>query len=103
MGSFYHNVYFWLHNPESIEDRNFFEASLKKLLSNSLYVKSYHIGVPAATDRPVIDRSYTYAAVMSFANAADQDAYQIEDVHLTFISESKHLWTKVVIYDSVEV
>ncbi len=103
MGSFYHNVYFWLQNPENPSDRNFFEASLKKLLANSTYVKSFHIGVPADTDRPVIDRSYTYAAVMSFANAADQDAYQVEDVHLTFLSESKHLWTKVIIYDSEEI
>ncbi|MDQ3017192.1 MAG: Dabb family protein [Bacteroidota bacterium] len=103
MGTIFHNVYFWLQNPESASDRGFFEASLKKLMTNSKYVETYHIGVPAATDRPVIDRSYTYVAVMSFANAADQDAYQVEEAHLTFLQESKHLWTKVVIYDSEEI
>jgi hypothetical protein len=103
MGSFYHNVYFWLQNPENEEDRIFFEASLRKMLSSSKFVVEYHIGVPAATDRPVIDRSYTFAAVMSFKNATDQDAYQEEQVHKNFLQECRPFWTKVIIYDSIEV
>ena len=100
MKNFYHNVYFWLQNPDNEEDRKFFETSLRTMLSTSQYVEEYHIGIPAATDRPVIDRSYTFAAVMSFRNAADQDAYQEEDVHKNFLQECRPYWTKVIIYDS---
>lgn len=102
-GNFYHVVYFWLKNPSSTEDRKKFEDSLTHLLNVSTHLMTKHLGIPASTDRPVIDRSYTYCLLLSFKDKAAHDAYQIEDAHKVFISECESLWQKVVIYDSENI
>jgi hypothetical protein len=99
--SFIHHVYFWLKNPDSHEDLAALVAGLKKLASLDL-IKDYHIGVPATTDRGVIDRSYAVSWLVVFATAGDQEKYQTAPKHLDFVSECSSLWTKVVVYDSVE-
>ncbi len=103
VGDFYHVVYFWLKNPLSTEDRGKFEASLVRFLNASKYITTKHVGTPAATDRPVIDRSYTYSLIVSFKDKAAQDAYQNQDVHKAFLKECEPLWEKVVIYDSENI
>ena len=100
---FVHTVYFWLKNPQDLQDRANFEKSLKKFINNSKYIQTRHLGVPAATDRPVIDRSYTYCLSLTFRSKADQDSYQAEDLHLVFIKESEKLWEKVLVYDSESI
>ena len=100
---FVHTVYFWLKNPADQTDRAKFEKSLKTFLNSSKYIQTKHLGVPANTDRPVIDRSYTYCLSLTFASKADQDKYQAEDVHLVFIKESEMLWKKVLVYDSESI
>ncbi len=102
-GDFAHIVYFWLTTPNSQEDRKAFETSLINFINHSKYIKTKHVGVPANTNRPVIDRSYSYCLSLTFANKADQDLYQEEDVHLQFIKESSHLWEKVIVYDSENI
>ncbi|SRR5258708_7292825 len=99
--SFVHHVYFWLKNPDSKEDLAALVAGLKKLAALDL-IKDYHIGVPATTDRGVIDRSYAVSWLVIFAAAADQESYQTAPKHLDFVNECSSLWTKVVVYDSVE-
>lgn len=101
--NFIHVVYFWLNNPESAEDRQSFETSLKKLLNNSKYTQTNFIGVPADTPRGVVDNSYTYSLILSFPSKEIQDKYQEEPAHLTFIEESSDLWKKVQVYDSVGI
>ncbi|MEP6793103.1 MAG: Dabb family protein [Saprospiraceae bacterium] len=103
VGNFYHVVYFWLKNPSSAEDRSKFESSLIRFLNASEYITTQHVGTPAATDRAVIDRSYTYSLIVSFKDKAAQDAYQNEDVHKAFIKECEPLWEKVLIYDSENI
>lgn len=103
MGDFYHVVYFWLKNPSSPEDRHTFETSLIRFLNASEHISTKHVGVPAATDRPVIDHSYTYSLIVTFKDKAAQDAYQIEDVHKAFIKECEPLWQKVIVYDSENI
>ena len=100
-GDFIHSVYFWLKNPDSEADRAAFETSLKKFINSSEFVMSKHIGTPASTNREVIDNTYTYSLILSFKDKADQDKYQDEPVHKTFIAESENLWKKVLIYDSI--
>lgn len=102
-GNFAHIVFFWLKNPDNKEHRTSFEASLTKFINASKYIQTKHIGTPAATDRAVIDSSYTYCLMLTFANKSDQDAYQIEPVHKQFIAESAELWEKVVVYDSENI
>ena len=103
-GNFAHTVYFWLKNPESIEDRKAFERSLKKFVSTSEYILTKHIGKPAATtDRSVVDGTYTYSLLLTFKDKATQDLYQDEPAHKLFLKESADLWSKVIVYDSENI
>ena len=99
--NFAHTVYFWLENPDKEEDRMAFIASLRKFLNASKYAKTSFIGYPPKTSRDVVDGSFTFSLIVSFSSAEAQQNYQEEDVHLTFIEESSKLWTKVIVYDSV--
>ena len=101
-GIFIHHVYFWLNNPESREDFDKLVAGLKKL-SAVKSINSFHIGKPADTNRVVIDRSYSVSWMLLFKNKASQDSYQTDPIHLKFVEECKHLWKKVVVYDSVDI
>ena len=99
---FIHHVYFWLNNPSSNDDRNKLVEGLKKL-SKVKTIKTFHIGKPAGTNRDVIDSSYAISWLLTFANRADQDSYQVDPIHLKFVEECKQLWSKVIVYDTVDI
>ena len=103
VGVFVHTVFFWFKEPDNEKNREVFEVSLGKFITNSDYVKTAHIGTPAPTNRPVIDSSYTYCYVATFNTKEDQDAYQSEPAHLVFVEECKDFWAKVQVYDSIEL
>ncbi|MBC7866518.1 MAG: Dabb family protein [Gloeobacteraceae cyanobacterium ES-bin-316] len=98
---FIHHVYFWLKNTGSLPDRDKLVEGLQKL-SAVKTIKQFHIGKPANTSREVIDSSYAVSWMLVFANEADQAAYQTDSVHLKFIEDCSKLWSKVVVYDSVD-
>jgi hypothetical protein len=98
---FIHMVYFWLKNPGSKEDKAKLIEGLKKL-SKVKTIKSFHIGQPAGTSREVIDGSFSVSWYNLFDNRADQDSYQTDPIHLKFVEECSPLWSKVVVYDSVQ-
>lgn len=98
---FIHMVYFWLKNPDSKEDKAKLVEGLKKL-SKVKTIKSFHIGKPAGTSREVIDGSFSVSWFNEFASAADQDSYQTDPIHLKFVEECSPLWSKVVVYDSID-
>ncbi|MDP4132312.1 MAG: Dabb family protein [Bacteroidota bacterium] len=97
---FIHHVYFWLAEPGNAEHRRLLIEGLKKL-SAVTTIKEYYIGKPAATSRDVIDSSYSVSWCLFFANAADQDSYQTDPIHLRFVEECKHLWKRVQVYDTI--
>ena len=99
---FIHHVFFWLKNPENVADKTALIAGLKNL-ANCTSIQQYHIGVPAATSRDVIDGSYAISWCLFFASKQDQDSYQTDPIHLQFIETCNHLWSKVVVYDSIDV
>ncbi|MCF2946627.1 Dabb family protein [Paraglaciecola aquimarina] len=99
-GGFVHTVFFWLNNPDNTQEREAFENHLTKFIDASKYVKSKHIGTKASSPRDVVDSSYDYCLIVTFANKEEQDKYQTEDVHLTFVKDAAHLWKNVVVYDS---
>jgi hypothetical protein len=99
---FVHHVYFWLKNPDSKDDRTKLVEGLRKL-SKVKTIKSFHIGQPAGTNRDVIDRSYSISWLLFFDNAADQESYQTDPIHLKFVEECASLWTKVTVYDSIDI
>ncbi len=98
-----HQVYFWLKNPGSAEDR----AQLINGIKTLKKIESVHkltVGVVAATEkRPVIDDTWGVSELALFSDLAGQAAYQVHPIHLDFIKNYSHLWSKVVIYDSSEV
>ena len=99
---FVHHVYFWLHNPSDNKDLDALTKGLKTL-SAVEKINLFHIGKPADTNRDVIDVSYSLSLLMVFANRADQDNYQVHPIHLKFVEDCKHLWSKVIVYDSVDL
>lgn len=98
---FIHHVYFWLKNSGNTEDKAKLIGGLKKL-SKVPTIKTFHIGEVAATRREVIDSSYDVSWLLFFDNAADQDSYQTDPVHLKFVEECSSLWQKVVVYDTID-
>ncbi|MDH5475859.1 MAG: Dabb family protein, partial [Cyclobacteriaceae bacterium] len=78
-----------------------FQKGLEELVTIET-IKTKHLGVPAKTDRDVIDSSYSYSLLLMFDNKADQDIYQTHPTHLKFIEENQQYWKKVVVYDSVD-
>ena len=100
---FMHVVYFWLKNPEEEDDRQKFVKSLTSFLDEVAVIQYKFVGTPAATDRDVIDSSYTYSLVVITKDRKDQDTYQDHPSHQRFIAESSSLWEKVVVYDSLSI
>ena len=97
---FIHAVYFWLRNDLTPAQVKQFDAGLRALRAIEV-VREGYIGVPAATDRPVIERGYSRALVLVFPDERAHDAYQVHPVHDRFRTECSPLWTKVKIFDSV--
>jgi hypothetical protein len=98
---FVHHVYFWLNNPDSAEDKKKLVEGLNTL-KGIKEIRMAHIGVPAGTNRDVIDSSYAISWLLIFDNLKDQNIYQEHPVHLKFVKNYSHLWSKVIVYDSVD-
>lgn len=98
-----HHVYFWLKRKESKEDLNKLIEGLNTL-REIRELKLAKIGLPASTEkRDVVDNSYSVSWLNFFDNLEGQNAYQVHPIHLKFIENCKHLWEKVVVYDSMDV
>jgi Stress responsive A/B Barrel Domain len=98
---FIHHVYFWLKNPDAAADID----QLKKGLQTLTVIETigmYQIGVPAATNRDVIDRSYSVSWMLMFDNLEDEEIYQNHPIHKKFVEDCAHLWSRIVVYDSVD-
>jgi hypothetical protein len=98
-----HHVFFWLKNPDSKEDRTKLIEGLQSLLKIE-QLRLGKIGLPAATEkRPVIDDSYSVSWLNIFDDIEGQNQYQVHPIHLKFVEEYKHLWQKVLVYDSTDI
>lgn len=97
---FIHHVFFWLKDPASTADRDKLVEGLLEL-SRVKTIRRFHIGKPADTNRDVIERGYAISWLLFFDNDADQASYQGDPIHLRFVKEYAHLWSKVIVYDTV--
>jgi hypothetical protein len=97
---FVHAVYFWLRPDLTPAEKQQFASGLGSLRAIN-GVRQGYIGVPAPTDRAVIERGYSRALVLVFDDEAAHDAYQVHPVHDKFRAECAGFWTTVRIYDSV--
>jgi hypothetical protein len=98
-----HHVFFWLKNPNSVEDRDRLIAGLKTLAKIET-VRILRVGVAASTEkRDVVDQSWAVSELMLFSDLDGQATYQSHPIHLEFVKNCSHLWEKVVVYDAMEV
>jgi hypothetical protein len=98
--TFVHHVHFWLKNKT---DKDKLIEGLNTLKPIA-HIRDIHIGVPADTNRDVIDRSYDVSLLLLFSTPEAQAAYQIDPTHIVFAEEyAKPLCSKVVVSDSVNV
>lgn len=97
---FVHHVLFYTPASASDADQAKLLEGLQKMRAIPS-IKLAHIGTPAATDRAVIDRAYTYSWLCFFESAADELSYQQHPIHDEFRSQYAPYWEKVVIYDAV--
>lgn len=98
-----HKVFFWLKNPDSVEDRDSLVAGLKKLAAIPT-VRHLQVGIPASTEkRDVVDNSFQVSELMLFDDVEGQNAYQVHPLHKKFVEECSHLWERVVVFDSIAV
>lgn len=98
---FVHSVFFWLRPDLGAEERRVFVQGVRAL-AELPSVRHGWAGVPANTDRPIIERGYSYALTVVFDDEAGHDEYQVHPVHDRFREECGAFWTRVLIYDSVE-
>jgi len=98
--TFVHHVHFWLKDKA---DKQQLLDGLNTLIPIT-HIRSIHIGVPADTNRDVIDRSYDVSLLMLFDSPEAQEAYQVDPTHVIFAENyAKPLCSKVVVSDSVNV
>jgi hypothetical protein len=97
---FIHHVFFWLREPGNKKNEEDLIQGLRKL-STVKTIRNFHIGRPANTNRDVIERSYSISWCLFFDNPKDQDQYQTDPIHLDFVKECSHLWSKVIVHDSI--
>jgi len=98
-----HHVFFWLKNPSRKEDlAKLMEgvSSLKKIES----LRMVKIGLPAGTTkRDVIDDSYSLSLLTIFDDVKGHETYQDHPIHTKFVETYSPLWSKVVVYDSMDI
>jgi hypothetical protein len=94
-----HSVYFWFKadaDPALVER---FHHGLKSLAAIA-EIQTAHFGKPAATSkRAVIEDTYAWALIETFADIEAHDRYQVHPVHEAFVREFAPCWEKVRVYD----
>ncbi len=101
-GALVHHVFFWLKEPKNEAHKKQLVKALNDLLKVET-IRMSHIGFPAGTEsRDVVDHSYSVSYMVMFDDQAGQDTYQVHPLHTKFVEENSHLWSKVVVYDSVD-
>lgn len=99
-GMLQHNVYFYMNEDVSEEEREEFEDGLRDLLEIESIHKS-ELGIPGSTEvRDVTDHSFGYSIFTWFETMEDYRVYDEHPDHLEFIDTYSHLWEDVKVYDS---
>jgi hypothetical protein len=97
-----HAVYIWLKT--GLTDAQLADhLSSLKVLSQIPEARMFHVGTPAATARPVIDRSYSYALVVGLDDEASLERYRNHSLHRAFGERVAMYWDRQIVYDSIEI
>ena len=101
IGLIQHNVYFYLNEDVTDNEREDFISGLMEMVQISTIKKS-RIGTPATTDsREVTDHDFSISLTLWFESVEDHDLYQIDPEHTKMVESSSHLLSGVKVYDSL--
>lgn len=96
---FVHSVYFWLKPDLSDADREAFGGGLASLKSIES-VRAIYIGAPVASERAVVDSSFTMALTVVFDDQAGHVLYQDHPAHTAFAERFGGMWDRLIVYDA---
>ncbi|MFM7322718.1 MAG: Dabb family protein, partial [Armatimonadota bacterium] len=99
---FHHHVYFYPTETPGADDAVRLEALIRTYLAGIPDVISLGTGRPAGTDRTVVDNDYMLALLLTFPDAEAEKRYQVHPDHVAFGRESRPLWSRVRVYDTIE-
>lgn len=100
-GPVIHSVYFWLREDLNESEKDNFVEFFEELKSIEA-IQTLKYGKPApANPRPVVDNSFSYNLIVSFANMEDLNIYEDHPVHLAAIEKFKNFWVKVEVRDTM--
>jgi hypothetical protein len=95
-----HYVLFWLREDLTEKEREDFVAFFEELKQIE-GITSLSYGKAAATHpRPVVDNSFSYNLIVTFASLKEVEVYENHPVHLEAIKKYSHFWTKVIVHDT---
>jgi carbonic anhydrase len=98
---FVHVVYFWLKEGVTDAQRNRLVDDCKTYLGAVETVNHIEVGIPAGTERSVVDNSYGVCLILHFEDKAGHDYYQKAEKHLRFIERNQEIWDRVQVYDMI--
>lgn len=98
-GMFVHHVFFWLKDADNPDVQAKFRSALEKLATIET-IRYKHIGIPASTNRPIIDNTYTFSLLVAFDDEKGHEVYQEHPVHDEFREIYHEYWEKVLIFDT---
>ena len=84
------------------DDKKKVVNELKKFIRENNQVVTSFIGLPAGTKRGVVDNSYDVSLIVTFNSKEEQEVYQNDPTHISFIDKASNLWKKVQVFDSIK-
>lgn len=95
-----HNVYFWLVENLSDEERAAFEGGMEALFGIDV-VSGGSWGRAAGTpERPVTHNTFDYALVLEFDSVEQHNAYQVHPDHGVFVENFSPWFQEVRVFDT---
>lgn len=94
-----HTVFFWLKRELDPAQRAAFRAGVDSLCGIEC-AEAVYVGTPAATFRPVIDRTYDISLTVVLKDLEAHDSYQVDPIHTKFVDDFGTCWERALIYDA---
>ncbi len=93
-----HQVFYWLKNPDSAEDKQKLLDGLHELVTIK-QIKYSYVGVPQVykADDPL--KGYHVSLLMVFDEPNEMAEYHKDDIHQKFVKECGNLWLKTIKFD----
>lgn len=100
-GQIEHAVYVWLKRPGNAKDRATLAAATEELRKATGLIRSFEVGRPVPSLRPVVDDSFDLAILMRFDNRRALAAFEKHPAHQHAKKEIlRPLARKALIYDT---